>query len=65
MPRRQDSFGYGTSIPPTTARVVDTAGEILGHPDPDEQVDGGLLLKPSRPPILRRAHRVGTLPAKG
>ncbi len=21
MPRRQDRFGYGTSIPPTTARV--------------------------------------------
>ncbi len=36
MPRRQDRFGYGTSIPPTTARVVDTAVEILGDPDPDE-----------------------------
>ena len=30
-----------------------------------EQVDGGLLLKPSRPPIRRRVHRVGTFPAKG
>ncbi len=36
MPRRQDSFGYGVSIPPTTARVVDTAVEILGDPDPGE-----------------------------
>ncbi len=61
MPRRQDRFGYGTSIPPTTARVVDTAVEILGDPDPDakvEQVNGGLLLKPSRPPIRRKMHAV-------
>ncbi len=66
MPRRKDSFGYGVTIPPTTARVVDTAVEILGDPDAKvEQVDGGLLLKPSRPPIRRRVHRVGTLPAKG
>jgi len=36
MPRRQDSFGYGVTIPATTARVVDTAVEILGDPDPDE-----------------------------
>ena len=36
MPRRQDRFGYGVSIPPTTARVVDTAVEILGDPDPGE-----------------------------
>ena len=33
MPRRQDRFGYGVSIPATTARVVDTAVEILGDPD--------------------------------
>ncbi len=36
MPRRQDSFGYGVTIPATTARVVDTAVEILGDPDPSE-----------------------------
>ncbi len=36
MPRRQDRFGYGVTIPATTARVVDTAVEILGVPDPDE-----------------------------
>ncbi len=36
MPRRKDSFGYGVTIPATTARVVDTAVEILGSPDPDE-----------------------------
>ena len=36
MPRRQDRFGYGVTIPATTARVVDTAVEILGDPDPDE-----------------------------
>ncbi len=36
MPRRQDHFGYGVTIPPTTARVVDTAVEILGDPDPDK-----------------------------
>ena len=65
MPHRKDRFGYGVNIPPTTARVVDTAVEILGDPDPGEQVDGGLLLKPSPPPIRRKVHRVGTLPAKG
>ncbi len=36
MPRRQDRFGYGVTIPATTARVVDTAVEILGDPEPDE-----------------------------
>ncbi len=36
MPRRQDSFGYGVTIPATTARVVDTAVERFGDPDPDE-----------------------------
>ena len=36
MPRRKDRFGYGVSIPPTTARVVDTAVDILGNPEPDE-----------------------------
>ena len=36
MPRRKDRFGYGVTIPPTTARVVDTAVEILGDPDPGE-----------------------------
>ena len=36
MPRRKDRFGYGVTIPATTARVVDTAVEILGDPDPDE-----------------------------
>ena len=34
MPRRKDRFGYGVTIPATTARVVDTAVEILGDPDP-------------------------------
>ncbi len=34
MPRRQDRFGV--TIPATTARVVDTAVEILGDPDPSE-----------------------------
>ena len=103
MPRRQDSFGYGVTIPATTARVVDTAVEILGSPDPDElaflhtvlastflpyrdpktrddlkafrqalavypnarveEVDGGLLLKPSRPSIRPKGD--GTLPARG
>ncbi len=36
MPSRQDRFGYGVTIPATTARVVDTAVEILGDPDPSE-----------------------------
>ncbi len=36
MPRRLDSVGYGVTIPATTARVVDTAVEIFGDPDPDE-----------------------------
>ncbi len=36
MPRRKDRFGFGVTIPATTARVVDTAVEILGSPDPDE-----------------------------
>ncbi len=36
MPRRQDRFGYGVTIPAMTARVVDTAVEILGDPDPSE-----------------------------
>ena len=34
MPRRKDRFGYGVTIPATTARVVDTAVEILGNTDP-------------------------------
>ncbi len=36
MPSRLDRFGYGVTIPATTARVVDAAVEILGDPDPDE-----------------------------
>ena len=36
MPSRKDSFGYGVTIPATSARVVDTALEILGDPDPGE-----------------------------
>jgi len=33
MPRRQDRFGYGTSIPPTTARVTaDLAVTLLFMP---------------------------------
>ncbi len=36
MPRRKDSFSYGVTIPATSARVVDTALEILGDPDPGE-----------------------------
>ena len=36
MPRRQDHFRYSVIIPATTARVVDTAVEILGDPNPDE-----------------------------
>jgi len=36
VPSRKDRFGYGVSIPPTTARVVDMAVEILGDPDPGE-----------------------------
>ena len=35
MPRRKDRFGYDVTIPATTARVVDTAVEILGDPDRD------------------------------
>ena len=36
LPSRKDSFGYGVTIPATSARVVDTALEILGDPDPGE-----------------------------
>ena len=36
MPARKDSFGFGVTIPTTTARVVDAAAEILGEPDTDE-----------------------------
>jgi hypothetical protein len=36
VPPRQDSFGFGVSIPPTTARVIDTAAEIMGGDGPDE-----------------------------
>ncbi len=36
MPSRKDSFGYGVTIPATSARVVDTGLEILGDPDPGE-----------------------------
>jgi len=36
VPSRKDRFGYGVTIPATSARVVDTALEILGDPDPGE-----------------------------
>lgn len=35
MPRRKDRFGFGTTIPATTARAVDLAAEIMGDPEPD------------------------------
>ncbi len=88
MPRRQDRFGYGTSIPPTTARVswaalqarfcadmrdpkkfrrdylkaLRQALDVYPHAKV-EQIDGGLLLKPSPPPIRRKV--VPVLPAGG
>ena len=36
MARRKDSAGYGTTLPATTARLVELAAEIMGDPDPDE-----------------------------
>jgi len=36
MARREDSAGYGTTLPATTARLVELAAEIMGDPDPDE-----------------------------
>ena len=36
MPRRPDQFGFGVTIPATTARLVDLAAEIMGEPEPDE-----------------------------
>lgn len=36
MPARKDSFGFGVTIPATTARVIDAAAEIMGEPDADE-----------------------------
>ena len=38
MPPRQDSFGYGVTLPRTVARVTDAAVEIMGEPDPGELV---------------------------
>ncbi len=67
MTRRQDRFGYSVTIPPTTARVVDTAVEILGDPDPDakvELVDGGPLLKRSPPPIRYKEDRALSGPGR-
>ena len=34
MARRPDRFGFGTMLPSTVARVIDTATEILGEPEP-------------------------------
>jgi hypothetical protein len=34
--RRKDSFGYGTTLPATTSRILDAADEIMGNPDADE-----------------------------
>ena len=36
MPARKDTFGFGTAIPATTARIIDAAAEIMGEPDADE-----------------------------
>ena len=36
MPRRPDQFGYGVTIPATTARLVELAAEIMGEPSPEE-----------------------------
>ncbi len=83
MPRRQDRFGYGVSIPPTTARVSWAALQaqfgtdmkdtkkfrrdylkafrqaLAVYPNARvEQVDGGLLLKPSPPRSPRRRRRL-------
>jgi len=35
MAKRKDSFGYGTSLPATTARIIDAAADIMGEPDTD------------------------------
>lgn len=35
MGARKDRYGYGATIPATTARVVDLAAEIMGEPEPD------------------------------
>ena len=36
MPDRPDQFGYGVTIPATTARLVELAAEIMGEPSPEE-----------------------------
>jgi len=36
MTDRKDSFGYGVTLPPTTARVIDAAAEIMGDRDPQD-----------------------------
>lgn len=36
MPSRQDSFGFGTTLPTTMGRLIDAAAEIMGEPDADE-----------------------------
>lgn len=36
MPSRQDSFGFGVTIPATTVKIIDAAAEIMGEPDADE-----------------------------
>ncbi len=64
MPRRQDRFGYGTSIPPTTARVSWAALQAqFGADMKDHKKFRHDYLKPSRPSIRRKGGE--TLPAKG
>jgi hypothetical protein len=36
MPSRQDSFGFGTTLPAATVRLIDAAAEIMGDPEADE-----------------------------
>jgi hypothetical protein len=36
MPSRQDSFGFGVTIPTTKVKIIDAAAEIMGEPDTDE-----------------------------
>ena len=36
MTDRKDSFGYGVTLPRTTARVIDAAAEIMGDRDPQD-----------------------------
>jgi len=38
MADKQDSFGYGVTLPRTTARVIDAAAEIMGDPSPENLV---------------------------